>query len=136
MDNETATQETEEQAEQAANAAQDGGPPDELKVVIQMKGWKAIIVVGTPDCDPRIELCDVQGEGDPLLGALALVPEVVRAAREQWAAAKRYPAHKAPTPPPAPAGVAKTASARRKPTGTAKAPPKPPEQVGHTLHLL
>lgn len=114
-----------------------GVASEEMKVVVTMKGRKAIISVGSPDCDPLIQMVEVQGEGDPLLGAIATVPQIAAEARTRWATAKRYPIHQAPPPPPATARAptARVATSLQvKTTTTTKG--KPPETVQQTLPLL
>ncbi len=89
----------EEQTQQAAAAA----PEAELKVVVIMRGIRAMIGVQSPDCDPVFTTV----EGD-LAAALAQVPPLVEKAKAQWNAHPRYP--KADLPQPAPATSPRTAS--------------------------
>ncbi len=120
-----------QKATEGATTPAPADAPDELKVVVTLKGRRAIVSVGAPECDPVIQLVEVQGEDDPLLGALACVAGIREEARTKWTTAKRNPAHKEPTPPPA---AARTATTTRPARAAAK--PNVPEQAQHTLPLL
>ena len=87
----------------AAAVATDTPKPEkasELKVVIILKGNKAMLGVQSPDCDPVYKTM----EGD-LAAVLEVVPVLVAEAKLQWAAAPRYPKADLPKPvaPPTPA---------------------------------
>jgi len=68
-------------------------PIDELKVVIILKANRAMLGVQSPDCDPVYKTM----EGD-LAAILQVVPVLVADAKQQWAAAPRYPKADLPKP--------------------------------------
>ena len=69
---------------------------DELKVVLSVRGGRAIIGVQQPSADPHIETFD----GLELLGLALQVPGVVERARDRWEEAPKYPAYEKPAPAP------------------------------------
>lgn len=89
----------------------------ELKVVIQMKGDRALVGVQGTNTDPVVETLPATSLND----VLAAVPEILARARERWATSPKNPAYVGPPPPPvqpAPARTAKTGLAtpqRREP---------------------
>ncbi len=68
---------------------------DELKVVILLKGNRAMVGVQSPDCDPVFTTL----EGD-LSAALSQVPALVESANAKWDATPRNPKADLPEPPP------------------------------------
>ena len=73
----------------------EAGAPEDLKVVVSIKGNRATIGVQQPAADPHIESFD---DGD--LSELAQeVPAVIERARAKWEEAPKYPAHERPAPP-------------------------------------
>ena len=74
--------------------AQDGGPED-LKVVMSIKGGRATIGVQQPSSDPHIETFD----DSDLSGLTQEVPAVIERARAKWEEEPKYPAHERPAPP-------------------------------------
>ena len=69
---------------------------DELKVVLSIRGNRAIIGVQRPSADPHIESFD-----DPDLFRLAdQFPAVVARAKARWEEEPMHPAYVRPTPPP------------------------------------
>ena len=76
----------------------DGGedaPANEMKVVVSIKGGRAVIGVQQPSSDPHIEPFD-----DHDLPALAQeVPAVVERARARWEESPKHPAYERPAPP-------------------------------------
>lgn len=70
-------------------------PPEELKVVVSIKGGRATIGVQQPKSDPHIELFD----DHDLSGLAQEVPAVTERARARWEGEPRYPAHVKPAPP-------------------------------------
>ena len=69
--------------------------PEELKVVVSIKGGRATIGVQRTSSDPHIESFD-----DPDLSGLAQeAPAVVERARARWEDAPKHPAHVRPAPP-------------------------------------
>ena len=68
---------------------------DDLKVVVSIKGGRAIIGVQRPSADPHIETFD---DGD--LASLAQeVPAVTERARAKWEGQPKHPAYERPAPP-------------------------------------
>lgn len=88
--------------------------PPELKVVIQLKGNRALVGIQDKDTDPVL----VTLEAGSLEAVLDAVPGLLRQARENWATSPRNPKYEGPPPPPAPT------SAPRQATGRASAAPK------------
>ena len=92
-------QDANEEAEPEASGSDDAGEPadspEELKVILSIKGGRATIGVQRPASDPHIESFD-----DPdLLGLADQFPAVVARARARWEEEPRYPAHERPAPP-------------------------------------
>ena len=85
----------------------------ELKVVIILKGSKAMLGVQSPDCDPVYKTM----EGD-MAAVLQVVPALVAEARLKWTAAPRYPKADLPKPVAPPATTTTSAAGR---TAAAKA---------------
>ena len=129
MVNEEETPGSEEEAEEEVTAPAQEAPAtvatdapksektSELKVVIILKGSKAMLGVQSPDCDPVYRTM----EGD-LAAVLQVVPALVAEAKLKWTASPRYPKADLPRPvlPPA------TTSATSKPAA-AKAPTAQPK---------
>ena len=68
---------------------------EQLKVVVSIRGGRAVIGVQRPSADPHIEAFD-----DADLFELAdQFPGVVTRARARWQEEPRYPAHERPAPP-------------------------------------
>ena len=101
-----------------ADDADDGGEQpalaeteaiDELKVVLSIRGGRAIIGVQRPSADPHFESFD-----DPdLFGLAEQFPAVMARAKARWEEEPRYPAHEKPAPP--------ARQRNRRPQGTAQA---------------
>ncbi len=95
--------EAETAADEPDDADDDGKQPapaetettDELKVVLSIRGGRAIIGVQQPLADPHIESFDSLD----LLGLALQVPGVVERARDRWEEAPKYPAYEKPAPP-------------------------------------
>ena len=98
--------ETDAEADTAAgesDVADDGEQPapgeteatDELKVVLSIRGSRAIIGVQQPSADPHIE----SFEGLDLLGLALQVPGVVERARDRWEETPKFPAYVKPAAP-------------------------------------
>jgi len=92
-------------------------PASELKVVIILKGNKAMLGVQSPDCDPVYKTM----EGD-LASILLVIPALVADAKLQWAAAPRYP--KADLPKSVVPATTTTPAARKPAAKAAPAQPK------------
>ena len=69
--------------------------PEELKVVVSIKGSRATIGVQQPKSDPHIESFD----DHDLSGLAREVAAVTERARARWEDGPRYPAHVRPAPP-------------------------------------
>ena len=69
--------------------------PEELKVVMSIKGGRATIGVQRSQSDPHIESFD----DHDLSGLAQEVPAVTERARARWEDEPRYPAHVKPAPP-------------------------------------
>ncbi|KKN39331.1 hypothetical protein LCGC14_0744360 [marine sediment metagenome] len=91
----------------------------EMKVVIQMKGDRALVGVQGDGTDPVVETL----EAASLEELLAAVPGVVARARERWATSPRNPKYVGPPPPP-PATPTPGKPARRSPTTPAAPTPR------------
>ena len=92
-------------------------PAAELKVVIILKADRAMLGVQSPDCDPVYKTM----EGN-LAAILQVVPVLVADAKQQWAAAPRYP--KADLPKPVAPVTTTTAAVSRPAAKAAPAQPK------------
>ena len=78
------------------DAEEQDGPPEEMKVVVSIKGGRATIGVQRPSADPHIESFD-----DPDLSGLTQEAlAVVERARAKWEDDPRHPAHVRPAPRP------------------------------------
>jgi len=91
-------------ADDADDADPDGQQPapaetetaEELKVVLSIRGGRAIIGVQQPSADPHIEVFD-----DPdLFGLADEFPAVVARAKARWEEEPMHPAYVKPAPPP------------------------------------
>ena len=72
-----------------------GGQPEDLKVVVSIKGGRATIGVQRPSSDPHIESCD----NPDLSGLTQEVSAVIERARARWENEPKYPAYERPAPP-------------------------------------
>ena len=70
--------------------------PEELKVVLSIRGGRAVIGVQRPSADPHIEAFD---DAD-LFGLADQFPAVVARARARWEEEPLHPAYDRPAPPP------------------------------------
>ena len=89
---------SEEQAQDrqgSDDAGDQAGSPEDLKVVVSIKGGRATIGVQRPSSDPHIETFD---DGD-LAGLTQEVSAVIARARAKWEEAPKHPAHVKPAPP-------------------------------------
>jgi len=87
----------------------------ELKVVIQMKGDRALVGVQGTNTDPVVEVLPATSLND----VLSAVPGILARARERWATSPKNPAYQRPPEPPPPARAAAAA--------TRSTPQRPPE---------
>ena len=94
-DEQDASEETEQEPQGSDDAGEEAGQPEDLKVVVSIKGGRATIGVQRPSSDPHIETFD-----DPDLPGLAQEAlAVVERARAKWEDEPKYPAHVRPAPP-------------------------------------
>ena len=84
---------SDDDGEQAAG--DETGSPDDLKVVVSIKGGRATIGVQQPSSDLHIETFD---DAD-LPGLTQEVSVVIERARAKWEEAPKHPAHERPAPP-------------------------------------
>ena len=94
-DEQDANEETEQDPQGADDAEAQDGAPEDLKVVVSIKGGRATIGVQQPSSDPHIESFD---DHDPSELAQE-VPAVIERARARWEDEPKYPAHERPAPP-------------------------------------
>ena len=94
-DEQDSNEETEQGQQGPDDAEQEAGAPDELKVVVSIKGGRATIGVQQPSSDPHIESFD---DAD-LSGLAQETPAVVERARARWEEAPKHPAYARPVPP-------------------------------------
>ena len=84
---------SDDDGEQAAG--DETGSPDDMKVVVSIKGGRATIGVQQPSSDLHIETFD---DAD-LPGLTQEVSVVIERARAKWEEAPKHPAHERPAPP-------------------------------------
>ena len=87
--------ETEQDSEGPDDAKGQAAPPEELKIVVSIRGDRATIGVQQPSSDPYIESFDDLD----LAGLTQEVPAVIERAKARWEDEPRYPAHERPAPP-------------------------------------
>ena len=90
-----ADEETAQDPQGAADGEEQADAPEDLKVVVSIKGGRATIGVQQPASDPHIESFD---DAD-LAGLTQEVPAVIERARAKWEDEPKYPAHERPAPP-------------------------------------
>ena len=76
-------------------AGEQDAPPEDLKVVVSIKGGRATIGVQRPSADPHIETFDDRD----LTGLAQEVPAVTERARARWEDQPKHPAYARPAPP-------------------------------------
>ena len=94
-DEQDANEETEQDPQGSDDAGEQDGQPEDLKVVVSIKGERATIGVQRPASDPHIETFD---DGD-LAGLTQEVSAVIERARAKWEDEPKHPAHVRPAPP-------------------------------------
>ena len=77
------------------DAGEQAAGPEDLKVVVSIKGGRATIGVQRPSSDPHIETFDDRD----LSGLTQEVSAVVERARARWEDEPKHPAHARPAPP-------------------------------------
>ena len=86
---------TADEADVAEDSGKQPAPLEELKVVLSIRGGRAIIGVQRPSADPHIEAFD---DAD-LFGLADQFPGVVARARARWEEEPMHPAYERPAPP-------------------------------------
>ena len=84
-----ANEETAQDPQDADDAEEEAGSPEDLKVVVSIKGGRATIGVQQPSSDPHIESL----EDYDLSGLAQETLAVVERARAKWEEAPKHPAH-------------------------------------------
>ena len=115
---------TTQEAQGSDDAEEQAAPPEDLKVVVSIKGGRATIGVQRPASDPHIESFDDRD----LSGLTREASAVVERARVRWQEAPKYPAYARPAPPArrqnrSGQGSAQTGAAD---AGTEQQQPEPP----------
>ncbi|MYA61780.1 MAG: hypothetical protein F4X94_04315 [Dehalococcoidia bacterium] len=95
VEDEDSSREAEQDPQGSGDGEEQAVPPEELKVVVCIKGGRATIGVQQPKSDPHIESFD----DHDLSGLAQEVPAVTERARARWENEPRYPAHERPAPP-------------------------------------
>ena len=90
-----ASEETEQDPQGSDDAGEQAGQPEDLKVVLSIKGGRATIGVQQTSSDPHIESFDDQD----LSGLTQEVLPAIERARAKWDDTPKYPAHVRPAPP-------------------------------------
>ena len=108
------------------DAGEQDGAPEDLKVVVSIKGGRATIGVQRASSDPHIESFDDRDLSGLTQEALA----VVERARARWEDEPKYPAYVRPAPP------AKRRSRRQQGSAQASAGEEGAEQQPETLRLF
>ena len=94
-DEQDADKESEQDPQGSDDAEEQAGQPEDMKVVVSIKGGRATIGVQRPSADPHIESFDDLDES----GLTQEVLAVVERARAKWEDGPRHPAHARPAPP-------------------------------------
>ena len=94
-DEQDADEESAQDPQGADDAEEQADTPEDLKVVVSIKGGRATIGVHQPSSDPHIESFD---EAD-LSGLTQEVPAVIERARVKWEDEPKHPAHARPAAP-------------------------------------
>jgi hypothetical protein len=73
----------------------------ELKVVVHLKGNRAVLGVQGDSTDPVMDVITIVHPEDALEEAFCAAADLVEQARARWATSPRNPAYQGPPPPPA-----------------------------------
>ena len=119
-------QDAEQDPQGADDAEAQDGAPEDLKVVVSIKGGRATIGVQQPSSDPHIESFDDLDAS----GLAREVPAVIERARAKWEDEPKYPAHERPAPP------ARRRTGRGQGSAQAEAAESETEQQQQTLRLF
>ena len=95
LDEQDAEEEIEQDGQGSDDPEKQAAPPEDLKVVVSIKGGRATIGVQQPSSDPHIETFDDLDESWLAQETLA----VVGRARARWEDDPKHPAHVRPAPP-------------------------------------
>ena len=95
VEGEESKAETAQDRQDPDDAGEQAGAPEDLKVVVSIKGGRATIGVQRTSSDPHIESFDDRD----LSGLAQEVSAVIERARAKWEDVPRYPAHERPPPP-------------------------------------
>ena len=93
-DEQDANEESAQDPQGADDPEEQDGQPEDLKVVVSLKGGRATIGVQRPSSDPHIESFD-DADLSRLTGE---VPAVIERARARWEDEPKHPAHARPAP--------------------------------------
>ena len=94
-DEQDADKETAQDGQGSDDDGAQAAPPEDLKVVVSIKGGRATIGVQKPSSDPHIESFD----DHDLTGLAQEAPAVVERAKARWEDEPKHPAHVRPAPP-------------------------------------
>ena len=119
-------QDAEQDPQGADDAEAQDGAPEDLKVVVSIKGGRATIGVQQPSSDPHIETFDDRD----LAGLAQEVSAVIERARAKWEDEPKHPAHERPAPP------ARRRTGRGQGSAQAEAAESETEQQQQTLRLF
>ncbi len=95
VEGEDSNKETEQDRQGSDDVEEQARPPEDLKVVVSIKGGRATIGVQRTSSDPHIETFD---DWD-LSGLAQEVLAVTERARARWEDQPKYPAYARPAPP-------------------------------------
>ena len=95
VEEQDANEETTQDEQDSDGTEEQAGSPDDLKVVVSIKGGRATIGVQKPSADPHIETFD----DSDLTGLAQVVLAVTERARARWEDAPKHPAYERPAPP-------------------------------------
>ena len=91
-----AAAENPQEAQDSGDARDEPAQSKDLKVVVSIKGGRAIIGVQKPTADPHIETFEYRDLSDLAQEVLA----VTERAKTRWADTPKHPAYERPAPPP------------------------------------
>ena len=95
VENEDSKSQTAQDPQGADDAGEQAAPPEDLKVVVSIKGSRATIGVQRTSSDPHIESFDDLDES----GLTQEVSAVIERARARWEDDPKHPAYERPAPP-------------------------------------
>ena len=95
VENEDSKSQTAQDPQGADDAGEQAAPPEDLKVVVSIKGSRATTGVQRTSSDPHIESFDDLDES----GLTQEVSAVIERARARWEDEPKHPAYERPAPP-------------------------------------